>query len=62
MDDRRQDRGKVALGYTVQAGQDVLRRPATLLEFSDRLKLGIAGPRYGFKRALDGDEHDPVWD
>jgi len=51
---------QLVLAYTITAGQDTLKRPATLLELDQRISLGTIGDRFAFKRGLAQDEHDPA--
>lgn len=48
------------LTYQIRQGQDVLGRPATLLETGEPISLGTVGSRFAFERELAGDERDPV--
>jgi len=51
---------KTVLTYEIRQGQDVLGRPATLLETGQPISLGTVGSRFAFERELAGDERDPV--
>lgn len=51
---------RIVLGYEVREGQDVLGRPATLLETDQPISLGTIGARFALERQLSGDEQDPV--
>ena len=51
---------KTVLTYEIRQGQDVLGRPATLLETGQPISLGTVGSRFAFERELAGNEQDPV--
>ena len=44
--------------YEIRQGEDVLGRPATLLETDQPISLGTVGRRFAFERELVGNEHD----
>jgi hypothetical protein len=50
----------VLLIYEIRAGQDVLGRPATLLNVDHPIRLGTVGDRFALKRELLEDEQDPT--
>jgi hypothetical protein len=51
---------KIVLTYKIRAGQDVLGRPATLLEAGQPISRGTIGDRFALERELAGDEQDPA--
>jgi hypothetical protein len=51
---------KTVLAYEIRQGQDVLGRPAVLLETGQPISLGTVGSRFAFERELAGDEQDRV--
>ena len=51
---------KIVLTYKIRAGQDVLGRPATLLEAGQPISPGTIGDRFALERELAGDEQDPA--
>src|SRR5690348_16399105 len=40
---------QLALAYEIRAGQDVFKRPATLLELDRKISLGTIGDRFAYK-------------
>lgn len=51
-------RGPRLIGLT--AGQNVFRKPATLLELDQPISLGTIDTRFALQRELAEDEHDPT--
>jgi hypothetical protein len=51
---------KIVLAYEIRAGQDVVGKPATLLEVSQQISRGTIGDRFALKRELAEDEQDPA--
>jgi hypothetical protein len=51
---------RIVLTYKIRAGQDVLGRPATLLEADQPVSRGTIGDRFALERELAGDEQDPA--
>jgi hypothetical protein len=51
---------QVVLAYRITAGQNVLRKPATLLDLDQPISSGTIGSRFALKRALAQTEHDPA--
>jgi hypothetical protein len=51
---------KTVLTYEIRQGQDVLGRPALLLETGQPVSLGTVGSRFAFERELAGNEQDRV--
>jgi len=51
---------QIVLAYEIRAGQDVLRRPATLLHVDQPISLGTIGDRFALKRELAENEQDPT--
>jgi hypothetical protein len=51
---------QIILAYQITAGQNALRKPATLLELDQRIRAGTIGDRFAFKRELTQTEHDPT--
>jgi len=51
---------RTVLTYEIRHGQDVLGRPAVLLETGQPISLGTVGSRFAFERELAGNEQDRV--
>lgn len=51
---------QVVVTYEIAAGQDALRKPATVLQFDQPISLGTIGRRFAFKRELAEHEQDPT--
>jgi hypothetical protein len=47
---------RIVLAYQIHAGQDILGRPATLLEVHQPISLGTIGDRFALSRELAKDE------
>ena len=50
VDSQSEDHRELTLSYAIVPGQDVLGRPATLLEFDRKLIVGTHGSRFAFAR------------
>jgi hypothetical protein len=51
---------QIVLAYNIRAGQDLLGRPATLLDVDQPISLGTIGDRFAFERELAENEQDPT--
>jgi hypothetical protein len=47
-------------GFMEAAGQNVLHKPATVLQLDQPISLGTVGDRFSFKRELGDQEQDPT--
>jgi hypothetical protein len=51
---------QLVFAYQITAGQDSLKRSATLLQLDQPISVGTVGDRFAFKRHLAQTEHDPT--
>jgi hypothetical protein len=51
---------QIVLAYEITEAQNILRKPATLLQLDRQISMGTIGDRFAFKRDLASTEHDPT--
>jgi hypothetical protein len=51
---------QIVLAYEITAGQNLYRKPATLLQFDQQISIGTIGNRFTYKRELAQTEYDPT--
>ena len=51
---------QLVVAYQITAGQDSLKRPATLLELDQPINVATIGDRFAFHREPTQDEQDPT--
>jgi hypothetical protein len=51
---------QIVLAYKITQAQNILRKPATLLQLDRQISMGTIGDRFAYKRELAATEYDPT--